>query len=547
MPPNPKMLENAKAANVELPYFITNLDKMHAKGICTGKNNYEQIFQNAKLSANYATQVSGQFRILAILVQFSDEPSNTPAVFFDSLLFDSNGYTVHDYYDKASYGQLDLMTINLPSSLGWVTAPQTYAYYVNNQNGTGAYPNNTQKLTEDLVDLIDASVDFSNYDNDNDGYVDIVAIIHPGQGAEVTGSNDDIWSHKWGIVPKLTNDGVYVSNYTIQPEYISTVGDMTLGVFAHEFGHVFGLPDLYDIDYSSNGIGKYGIMGYGSWLGPQGKGGRPALPCAWSKIQLGFNTATNITVNTNSKQINDVKSTGEIYRLWTSGNIGDEYFLIENHQQAGYDSYLPGEGLFVWHIDDAKSENTQEWYPGLTNSIHFQVALEQADGLYELEHSNDLGDTNDAFPGGLSKTSFNAVSSTTSDSYTNGISFVAIENILSSSGVITADLNVGLAASIEDENTLPTQFELSQNYPNPFNPSTTINFYTPTDGHALLQVYNIAGQIVKTLLDGDVAAGQNLVQWDGTTDNGNEIASGIYLYRIAINDNSETKKMTLIK
>ncbi|HDL00801.1 MAG TPA: hypothetical protein ENH23_01025, partial [candidate division Zixibacteria bacterium] len=124
MPPNPKMLENAKAANVELPYFITNLDKMHAKGICTGKNNYEQIFQNAKLSANYATQVSGQFRILAILVQFSDEPSNTPAVFFDSLLFDSNGYTVHDYYDKASYGQLDLMTINLPSSLGWVTAPQ---------------------------------------------------------------------------------------------------------------------------------------------------------------------------------------------------------------------------------------------------------------------------------------------------------------------------------------------------------------------------------------------------------------------------------------
>ncbi len=547
MPPHPQMLENAKAANVSLPYFITNINAMHAKGICTGHNKYEELFQNAKQSANLTAQVAGQFRILAILVQFSDELSYTPAVFFDSLLFDSNGYTVHDFYNKASYGQLDIMTINLPSSLGWVTAPQTYAYYVNDQNGTGAYPNNTQKLTEDLVDLIDASVDFSNYDNDNNGYVDILAIIHPGQGAEVTGSNADIWSHKWGIVPKLTNDGVYVSNYTIQPEYISTLGDMTIGVFAHEFGHAFGLPDLYDTDYTSNGIGKYGIMGYGSWLGPLGKGGQPALPCAWSRIQLGFNASTNITVNTNSQIINDVKSTGEVYRLWTSGNIGSEYFLVENRQKTGYDSYLPGEGLLVWHIDDAKTDNTQEWYPGLTNSNHFQVALEQADGLYELEHNNDLGDANDVFPGGLAKTSFNAVSSTTSDSYTDGISFVAIENIVLNSGVITADLNVGLAASIEGDNNLPDQFELSQNYPNPFNPSTTISFYTPTNGHVLLQVYNIAGQIVKTLLDEDITAGQNVVQWDGRTDNGDEIASGMYLYRISVNGNSETKKMTLIK
>ncbi len=547
MPPHPQMLEEAKQTNKPLPYFITNLDEMHNKGICTDKDKYEEIYRSAKEAVGYSPQITGQFRVLAILVQFSDNPNSTPATLFDSLLFDSNGYTVHDYYNEISYGQLDLMTIDLPSSMGWVTAPQTYAYYVNNQNGTGSYPNNTQKLTEDLVDLVDATVDFSNYDNDNDGYVDILAMIHPGQGAEVSGSNTDIWSHKWGINPKLTNDGVYVSSFTIQPEYITTLGDMTIGVFAHEFGHGFGLPDLYDTDNSSKGIGKWGLMAYGSWLGPQGKGGRPSHPCAWSRIQLGFASATNITANTSAQQINDVKIAGDIYRMWTSGNIGSEYFLVENRQRTGYDSYLPNSGLLVWHIDDAKSNNTQEWYPGLSGSVHYQIALEQADGLYELEYNNDLGDSNDVFPGGLGKTSFNAVSSTASDSYTNGISFVAIENIISNSGVITADLNVGLAASIDNDQGVPTKFELAQNYPNPFNPSTVINFYTPSGGHALVEVYNITGQVVKTLLDENVSAGQNRVEWDGTNYAGSEIASGMYLYRVTINDNSETKKMTLIK
>ncbi len=547
MPPHPQMLEEAKMNNQQLPYFISNLDEMHAQGICTGNSAYEAIYQNAKLQASNSSQITGQFRVLAILVQFSDHPSNSPAVFFDSLLFDSNGVTVHDYYNEISYGQLDLMTVNLPSSMGWVTAPQTYAYYVNNQTGTGTYPNNTQKLTEDLVDLIDASVDFSLYDNDNNGAVDILAIIHPGQGAEVSGSNSDIWSHKWGIIPKLTNDGVYVSDFTIQPEYINTLGDMTIGVFAHEFGHGFGLPDLYDTDNSSYGIGKWGIMAYGSWLGPLGKGGRPAHPCAWSRIQLGFTSATNVAANLSSHQINDVKASGDIFRMWTSGNIGSEYFLVENRQKTGYDSYLPNSGLLVWHIDDAKSNNTQEWWPGAVNSNHYMVALEQADGLYELEHKTDLGDINDVFPGGLNKTSFNAVSSTKSDSYTNGISFVAIENIISGGSIITADLNVGLAAAIDDETTVPDAFNLSQNYPNPFNPSTTIEFYIPTSGHTLLEVYNITGQLVKTLLDENRNSGQTIVTWDGTNNSGAEISSGIYLYKLSVKDKTETKKMTMLK
>ena len=550
VPPHPSLLEQSGAAKKAMPYFIANLDELHKKGICTGENQYEQIYNAAKNAVGTKASATGPFNVLAILVQFSDNASSSNPVLFDSLLFDSAGYTVRDYYDEISYGQLDIVTLNLPSSVGWNTAPQTYAYYVNNENGTGSYPTNCQKLVEDLVSMVDGSVDFSNYDNDNNNFVDVLVVIHAGQGAEVTGQNSDIWSHKWGISPKLTNDGVYVSSYTIQPEYIHAVNDMTIGVFAHELGHAFGLPDLYDTDYSSNGIGSWGIMSYGSWLGPGGNGGRPAHPCAWSRIEMGFASYTNVTSNMSSQAIADVKSSGTIYRLWTSGNIGNEYFLIENRQKTGYDSYLPASGLQIWHIDDAKNDNTQEWWPGLTSSSHQLVALEQADGLYELEHNNDNGDAADVFPGSLGKTDFDAVSSTTSDSYGSGVSFVAVQNIQDSGGNIIADLQVGLAAGVDDDITdpiTPVTFELAQNYPNPFNPSTSIAFTTSVDGWVELTVYNIKGQKVRTLVNENISAGSHEVEWDGLDDKQNETSSGMYLYRLAYEDKSATKKMVMIR
>ena len=134
---------------------------------------------------------------------------------------------------------------------------------MNNAYGLGAYPNNTQKLCEDLVDLVDPLVDFSDYDNDNNGYVDGLVLIHPGRGAEFSGSTSDIWSHKWGISPR-NRDGVNIMNYSIQPEYWNAPGDITIGVYAHEIGHLFGLPDLYDTDNSSKGIGKWSTI----WRNP---------------------------------------------------------------------------------------------------------------------------------------------------------------------------------------------------------------------------------------------------------------------------------------
>lgn len=547
VPPHPQLFENGAAAKAVQSYFMQNIQELHDRGICTADDflDKDAFIATAKRSSGAITT----FRILAILVQFSDNASSISASFFDSLVFSSSGSSVRDYFDEISYNQFDLVTVNMPSSLGWQTAPQTYAYYVNGQNGTGmTYPNNTQKLIEDLVDAVDPVVDFSLYDNDANGYVDILLVIHSGSGAEFTGSNDDIWSHKWSITPRL-KDGVYISSYTVQPEYWVSPGDMTIGVYAHELSHGLGLPDLYDIDYSSNGIGNWCLMSYGSWNGPAPGGSSPAHPSAWARIQMGFATATNVTSNTNGVTINNVNQFGTIYRLWTSGNIGNEYFLVENRQKIGYDSYLPESGLLVWHIDESKVDNSQEWYPGQPAADHFKVALEQADGQFDIDTSVNYGDGWDVFPGFGNVTSFNAVSSPNSDSYIFGTSFVGLENIQAVGNVINADLIVGFAAGIDDDQNgiLPNSITLEQNYPNPFNPSTTIDFSLSYGSEVTLEVYNVKGELTSKLISGPLSAGSHSIDWNGTDNGGKVVASGIYFYRLASNGDTKSMKMLLLK
>ena len=94
---------------------------------------------------------------------------------------------------------------------------------------------------------------------------------------------------------------------------------------------------------------------------------------------------------------------------------------------------------------------------------------------------------------------------------------------------------------------MPNTYSLAQNYPNPFNPSTTIEFNMADNGHVKVDVFNLLGQHVKTLLDGQAEAGFNQVQWDGTNNTGESVASGVYFYRLSADNYTETKKMTLLK
>ncbi len=435
-PPHLSLLEKIQSGEIIVPNHNLSIsaEELARAGIDISR------FQPKALSPNLPA--GGPFKILVLLVDFSDKPSQVPPVFFDSLVFARTQSSVRRYYLENSYAALDIVTVNYPSSTAWRRAPQTSTYYANNQNGFGAYPQNAQKLVEDAVDLADPLVNFADYDNNGDGYVDGLAIIHSGQGAELTGSPNDIWSHKWAIVPRL-RDGVYLFNYTMNPEYWTTPGDMTIGVFCHDFGHAFGLPDLYDVDGGSQGIGRWSLMAGGSWNGSFGSS--PAHLDVWCKIQMGFAAPYVISSNRMGVQIpNAEESNSGIFRLWTNGALGPEYFLVENRQRIGYDAALPSAGLLIWHIDDTVSTgNTRPWYPpNDPRTGHYRVALVQADNLFQLEKNQNSGNSGDPFPGFTVNRTFNSSSAPNSYSYRGESTFVRVENISDSKETMTADLGV---------------------------------------------------------------------------------------------------------
>ena len=443
MPPHPKLLNKINRGEIAKPYTLSNLELIRSKGVDEPWSSIklQTIKKQNVFSRTFGSAVvpKGSWKALVILVKFSDKPSQVNASHFDNILFSQSTGTLHDYYKKVSYGSLDIVTVNLPSSVGWVSAPQTYSYYVDGKNGMGSYPQNSQKLVEDIVNLIDPVIDFSKYDNDGDGYVDDLFIVHSGSGADYTGNNNDIWSHSWTTYAIPILDGVKIYHYSIEPEYWENPGDMTCGVFAHEMGHsVFGLPDLYDTDYSSFGLGNWSLMAGGEWNGILGNS--PAFPDAWSHIQMGYLSPTIISTNISGQSIHNVENTPEAYLLQNS-LCGTEYFLVENRQQTSYDTYLPGNGLCIYHVDNSVSNNNNEWYPGHTSSGHYRVALIQADGLWSLEHSSP-GNSSDPYPGSSNNRNFSSISIPDSWNYNLYETGIGVSNISSSSSIMSADFKV---------------------------------------------------------------------------------------------------------
>ncbi|MDP8238415.1 MAG: M6 family metalloprotease domain-containing protein [Candidatus Hatepunaea meridiana] len=387
--------------------------------------------------------IEGRWRCLIILVDFEDYPwdnqedenfPNDDEIYttdhYNEMLFSVDEYqhpgaeseftgSMRDYYLEVSGGVFE--TIGMATC--WYRAPEPLSYYCNydgeegtdDDHGLGAYPHNVQKLVEDVLELADDDVDFSEYDNDENGVIDGLFIVHAGPGAETQGRNPNyIWSHKWQIA-RQERDDVAISTYSMEPQ------DGAIGVFSHEYGHVLGLPDLYDTDYTSQGIGDWGIMSGGSWGHRPGDppGTCPVHMCAWSKLQLDWADLHNITETTEDTEIPPVVGSNIIYRVWTNGDDSDEYFLVENRRQIGFDASLTTrqirgeltapEGLLITHIDDNLMRNDDELHR-LVDIIEASPIYidgqprENLDGNLENRGENNLyndhrGDNGDLWPG----------------------------------------------------------------------------------------------------------------------------------------------------
>jgi immune inhibitor A len=402
----------------------------------------------AKNPANelrFAKRNSGELEIrkpLVICVDFSDNPHSYSIDTLDWLLF-SQGHVVptgsfRDYYLENSYRLHDPQG----SVYGWVRAPQTYAYYTDGQKGLGIYPKNSQKLVEDVLAAVDASIDFKDYDYDHDGWIDGLMIVHAGPGAEETGNVWQMWSHRWSI-NQQTRDDVKISSYTMQPEEHELGALNDIGVFCHEYGHDLGiLWEEYDRDYTSGGLGDWSVMALGCF----NNGGKtPAHHSAYCKYVLGWTNMINVTSNLSDTAILQAETQPVCYRLWTSGLASSQYFLVENRQKTRFDSYLPGEGLLIYHVDQSRSNNDQEWCPGDPGSAHPKIALEQADGWFGIEGCGvepDEGDGGDPFPGYTEKRAFDDTTSPSSRDYYGNTTQVAVWNISDPDSVVHANLDV---------------------------------------------------------------------------------------------------------
>lgn len=392
-----------------------------------------------------------------ILVNFKNTATTYAATDFNTLLFGNATNSMRDYYSEVSYGAFTVSP-GPAGVIGWFKAAKLHDYYGQNVNGFDAWPGD---LVYEAVQAADATVDFSQYDRNGDCYVDTVAIVHQGAGEEAGTDPNDIWSHSWDLASAkyfgnstygtyTTNDlcstnpsqYVKVNDYIIQPETLGT-GISTVGVFAHEYGHALGLPDLYDTDYTSQGIGNWSLMAGGSWNGVSRGGDRPAHLDPWSRYALGWIAPVRIDATTTGKTIAPVETGAELYQLLGSGTQSgaSEYFLLENRQKTGFDAALPGSGLLIWHIDELMANNDSEWYPGCTScTSHYKVALVQADNNFSMEKNNNGGDSGDPFPGSSNRQSFSIASTPDNNLYNVSTAGFSLDAIAISGQTATLDI-----------------------------------------------------------------------------------------------------------
>jgi len=403
------------------------------------KTTYQQL-RLMKVSPNAVDTL----RPLVLCVDFSDNVYTYNSAKFDTLLFSKN-YVVptgsfRDYYLENSYGKHDPMG----GEYGWVRAPHAYTYYSDGEKGLGIYPHNSQGLVEDALNAANLSVNYADYDYNHDGWIDGLMVVHAGPGAEETGDVWDIWSHRWSLPSMITLDGVHIKDYTVQPEKHDDGSFISIGVFCHEWGHFLGINwEDYDPDYTSKGLGRWSVMATGCY---NNNGRTPSHHSAFCKYFLGWSNTVVVGSNQTNAAIHQAETSPVSYRLWTSGGMGNQYFMVENRQKTGFDSFLPRNGLLIYYVDDAEDHGNQfEWCPGDPATPHYRNALMQADGLYQLEGcygTPNEGDGSDPFPGFMNKRAFDDTTTPNSRTYYNGSTQVAVWNISDSDSVMYANLDV---------------------------------------------------------------------------------------------------------
>jgi M6 family metalloprotease-like protein len=358
-------------------------------------------------------------RGLVILVNFSDVAFETEKAEMDSMLIGENytrnysysykgkTYSVNSkgsarqYFQDASNGQYNPQF----DVIGPVTVSNNVSYYGKNDSyGNDMY---ADKMVSEACKLADTEfdVDFTQYDNDNDGYVDFVFVIYAGYGEADGGASTTIWPHSWNLLSAGTQckvDGKTVDLYACGNELDFYSKKHTgIGTFCHEFSHVLGLPDLYVTNTSSHTtMNEWDIMDYGPY---NNEGNTPPSFSAYERFFMGWLQPRLITEPENI-QLNDLQTSNEALLISTTdehnliGNDPDPttFYIVENRQQKSWDEHLPGHGMMLTKIQYSYSR----WSQNTVNnsSSKMGVDLIEANGK-----TSNQGKATDLFPAGASQ------------------------------------------------------------------------------------------------------------------------------------------------
>lgn len=379
--------------------------------------------------------IAGERRALVILMQYKNLPFQKTNSDFQSL-FNEQDYhqdnatgSVRDFYRFASQGQLDYIS----DIYGPYTSKYNMSYYGGNAS-LGGDDAHALELCREAMTSLPKDIDFSIYDNDNDGLIDNVHIIFAGYGEEAGASADAIWSHEYPHRINLkTEIGYSLAGYSCSPELRSNRGNKIshIGVVCHELGHALGAMDYYDTNYGTGGeylgTGQWDIMAGGSW---NDDGRTPPNFNPYVRSQV-FGWIRQELLTANQQVVMPCMNPEDaaqaiVYRLETESD--KDYFLLENRQQHYFDSALPGAGLMVYHvhpnIETFSRTNT-------VNATHPQ-GLYPVCASYSEPSKKKYGNINSKecpFPGSNDTRVFSATSSPAAKAWDGSSAKVSLTNI----------------------------------------------------------------------------------------------------------------------
>ena len=378
----------AEITNLSLNIPFSQLDAKAQELRSAGHNESSLPFMQ-RIGVTTKSQAKATKHGLVILAQYKDVPFKHSREDFLNMLtkegYDHNGATgsAMEYFN-AQFGNSVDFSFEVSEI---VTLPSNRKYYGENNNfGQDARP---AEMIYDACRLADQSIDFSLYDDDNDGYVDNVFVFFAGgDEAELWEEEDLIWSHAWymesggGLTLEL--DGKSIDRYacTAELSYNALAG---IGTFCHEYSHTFGLPDFYDTDYDENGWAA-GLWCWTSLMDGGNMNNASNTPPFYNAIEREFlDIADPILIERDGTYtLEPLHSSNKFYRINTE--TSGLYYLIECRRQSGWDKYINGSGMLIYKVDKTPKRQ-RRWV--IDNTVNAYADQQCAD-LVEADGRNDV-------------------------------------------------------------------------------------------------------------------------------------------------------------